>query len=205
MSIFSYSIFNSKVLLKPKSICIRFFFLWDCINRWDGRDCYSTLVILFGTIFHQNDNNRVTSREKKAIDNITEWWSQQTVMSSLLFSSRCTFVFFSSHLISLRPFHQLAPPPVYVYVYVNRILDKVSHGVFIMLAFTRDLYAIHICFSNILNEFKISLKSFCGLMHFVHIEMSAFYWLHFYNISYSLFLKQMCKIVSFFHSTSAYD
>lgn len=200
MNIFSYFIFNSKVLLKPNSICVRFFFLWDCINCWDGRDCYSTLVILFGTIFHQNDNNRVTSRGKKPIDNITEWWSQQTVLSSLLFSSRCTFVFFSSHLsLSLPPTR--APSCVYVY----RILDKVSHGVFIMLAFTRDLYAIHICFSNILNEFTISLKSFCGLMHFVHIEMSAFYWLHFYNISYSLFLKQMCKIVSFFHSTSAYD
>lgn len=55
------------------------------------------------------------------------------------------------------------------------------HGVFMELVFSRDLYAIHKCFSYILNEFTISFESFAVFhaRHYVQNKMLAFYFIVF--------------------------
>lgn len=96
-----------------------------------------------------------------------KWWSQQTVISSLLFSGRCVFsLSFSGFILgrgsSIQPFHLL-------FTAFYLILVQTFYRVFIVIY--SDLYAIHICFENILkwihNKFY-SLRFFPAV--FVHRE-----------------------------------
>lgn len=101
-----------------------------------------------------------------------EWWSQQTVISSLLFSGRCTF-FLLILEISPQTFHSASSRPVYISFSIN------FHGVFIVIY--SDLYAIHICLlATYWNEFTIS---FTVLRFFMHSSYTS-------NVSLSLAVAQ---------------